>query len=508
MKKRKKRKSIRFQIILSFSLAMILTTVLTFLLVLYVSRSVLEGTIRNYLVSAVDINAGEIQYADKLPENVTGNIFIEYQQGYLLIDQDFLDEIHQVESGLYTSDGIFLYGKNLEAGEEWDGSFTTSHIYKMKKNETCYYIYDRKILVDGIDGLWIRGMVPLTTEIQQMSDITRVVVLFLPAVVATTILAGYLLSSRLILPIKKMELDASEISKGSDLEKRIDIGEGEDELHDLAEDFNAMIGRLNLAFESERRFTSDASHELRTPMAVIMAQTELVLEEERSVEEYQEALQVIRRQGSRMSGLIDSMLDYTRLEQRAEEYAKEMLDLSELVQSICQDMQLIRNKKISLDYNIQPHIKVEGNSLLLSRLIQNLIDNAYKYGKENGYIDVTLVCRVLNEYEKEILLQNEISNEMLNEISKENLRYRADGRKYSILCVKDNGIGIANAEQQKIFDRFYRVDTSRTHKRSLSYGYGLGLSMVKKIAEMHHAVVAVKSEEGKGSAFYIIFNDF
>lgn len=495
--RRKKRKSIRFRIIFSFSIAMILTTVLTFFMIRYVSQSVLEGTIRNYLVSAVEINAGEIVYEKELPKNSSGNILIKYQEGYLVIDQDFLDEMHEVESGLYTSDGTFLYGKNLEAEEDLEVSFTTSHIYKKEKNETYYYIYDRKIIGENLEDLWIRGMVPLTTEIQQMGDITRVALLFVPVIIVVTFLVGYLISSRLVLPIKKMELDASEISKGSDLKKRIDIGEGEDELHDLAEDFNAMIGRLNLAFESERRFTSDASHELRTPMAVIMAQTELILEEKRSVEEYQEALQVIERQGRRMSGLIDSMLDYTRLEQRAEEYTKEMLDLSKLVESICQDMQLIGDKEISLDYHVEPHVNVKGNSLLLSRLIQNLIDNAYKYGKQKGHIEVHLTYHVLTEDEQELLWQSKTS--------KKEIRKKADETRRAILCVKDDGIGISEAEQKKIFDRFYRVDTSRTHNRRLSYGYGLGLSMVKKIAEMHQAIVAVKSEEGKGSAFYIIF---
>ena len=234
-----------------------------------------------------------------------------------------------------------------------------------------------------------------------------------------------------------------------------------------------MISRLDDSFEAEKRFISDASHELRTPMSVIMAQTELTLEQDRSNEEYKSAIEVINRQGGRMNTLIDTLLDYTRLEQRADEYQMMPIDLSELVTDLCQDMKLIKLKDITLEYDAEPGITVSGHKVLLTRMLQNLIDNAYKYGKDNGNIWVSL----------------------------------KDNKDNVVLSVKDNGIGISEKGVDKIFDRFYREDSSRTHQKRMAYGYGLGLSMVKKIVEMHDANIRVISEEGQGSEFRIYFKN-
>ena len=206
-------------------------------------------------------------------------------------------------------------------------------------------------------------------------------------------------------------------------------------------------------------------------MSVIMAQTELTLEKDRSPEEYKTAVEVINRQGLRMNTLIDTLLDYTRLEQRADEYDMVPIDLSEIVSSLCEDMKLIKLKDIELSYECEPHIEVKGNHMLISRALQNLIDNAYKYGNDSGHIWVKL-------YSEDFKI---------------------------VLSVKDDGIGISEKSVGKIFDRFYREDTSRTHKSRMSYGYGLGLSMVKKIVEMHNADITVESTEGIGSEFKIIF---
>lgn len=119
-----------------------------------------------------------------------------------------------------------------------------------------------------------------------------------------------------------------QIGERGDLKKRIELGEGGDELHQLADRFNEMFARLDEAFEKERQFTADASHEMRTPMSVIMAQCELALEGRGDEADYVKALQVIQRQGKKMTRLINDMLDFTRLEQRADQYPRESVDLS------------------------------------------------------------------------------------------------------------------------------------------------------------------------------------
>ncbi|MBP5773441.1 MAG: HAMP domain-containing histidine kinase [Eubacterium sp.] len=475
MKRRKR--SVKFNITLTFSIAMIIVAILTFLLIRVVSQNVLEANTSQYLMGAVESNADKIKFAKKKNKKlnkITKDIAVEYKKGYLIIDRYFLEEMKDVQIGLYDKDGNILYGKNpLTKDKEIDfvPSFSVSRVYKQNINKTPYYIYDRKLIGKKLNGVWMRGMVPLTNEMNQLASITKVAAMFLPIIIILAIVFGLLISRKLLKPVNKMEEAASSISQGSDLKKRIDIGNGSGEIYDLADDFNEMISRLDDSFESEKRFISDASHELRTPMSVIMAQTELTLEKDRSAEEYKSAIEVIERQGGRMNTLIDTLLDYTRLEQRADEYQMMPVDLSDLVSSLCQDMKLIKLKDITLEYDVDPDITISGHKVLLTRMLQNLIDNAYKYGNDGGNIWVSL----------------------------------KDNKDNVILSVKDNGIGIDEKNVDKIFDRFFREDTSRTHSKRMAYGYGLGLSMVKKIVEMHNANIRVISEEGKGSEFKIYF---
>ena len=170
-----------------------------------------------------------------------------------------------------------------------------------------------------------------------------------------------------------------------------------------------------------------------------------------------------------MNSLINSMLDYTRLEQSAERYPFTPLNLSEICESISADMKLIRRNNIELQYDIAAGIFINGNKLLLERALQNLIDNAYKYGKENGHIFVRLK-------------KNE------NIIS---------------LSVKDDGNGIAEDDRELVFDRFFRSDKSRSRENGAVSGNGLGLSMVKKIAEMHGGSIKLECPKDGGCVFTI-----
>ena len=226
-----------------------------------------------------------------------------------------------------------------------------------------------------------------------------------------------------------------------------------------------MFQRLDDAFETERQFTSNASHELRTPISVIKAQCDFSLEEPRNADEYEKALRVIQRQSRKMSKLVNDMLNFTRLETRADSYERESIDFTGLVSSICSDMALIRENNITLTFEADANVKFQGNRELLSRLLTNLINNAYRYGNENGHIHV---------------------------------RLKSSGHEIS-LSVSDDGIGIAKEEQPKIFRRFYQIDSSRT-----SAGTGLGLSMVYEIAQFHNGEIKVESESGKGATFTLI----
>lgn len=479
--------SIRGRIIWFFSLAMIAAAGGTFMLILMVSSTVMQRTLRSYLISAVEASADDLSFhkngeEDGIEEQYPHDIFLQYRDGLLRIDEDFLDTMHDVESALCDESGTVLYGKNPFAREERKPVFDGTRVYRMEADGAPVFVYDRKLDVDGTDGLWIRGVVPLTQETEQIRDISVASVFFLPLMILFAGVFGYMAAHGILRPLREMEQSAAEITSGTDLKKRLELGKTHDEVYELGQTMNAMLERLDTSFEAERRFASDASHELRTPVSVIMARTELTLERPRSGAEYREALEVIRRQGGRMQTLIGDMLDYTRMEQRIDRYPMSMVDLSALVRDTCEDMRLIAYRDISLIWHVEEGIVISGNAGLLTRLLQNLIDNAYRYGKEHGRTVVSLAA-----------LKTRKANPLAGPAG------RAAGT--AVLSVADDGIGISKEDLPHVFERFYRGDKSR----SVVKGNGLGLSMVGKIAEIHGAEAEAESEEGEGSTFTVRF---
>ena len=457
--------SIRLKITLWFAVALFVIVAITYVVILTVSNQVIQKTIRDTLLHTVEDNVDEVEfYTDISQVDIANSVdhFIMYNSGYLEVDDDFLDEVNDVYTALYLSDGTLMYGENPLAVALADLEFSDSEIRERTVNGELYYILDRHLTQKGLEDLWLRGVVSEHQGEVQMHEISTLSLIILPIILIAAVLGGYFIAKRMLMPIKQITNAAENISRGGDLKKRIELDSGKDELHQLADSFNNMIARLDESFEAERQFTSDVSHELRTPMSVIMAQCEYTLDEERTPQEYERALRLIRRQGRKMTKLINDMLDFVRLERRGTNYQIEKLNLSALVNSVCEDMSLIRERGISLEHEVEDEIWVDGNPALLSRLLSNLISNAYRYGKDDGHIKVRLKKS-----------QDEVT-----------------------LSVSDDGIGISREDKEKIFRRFYQADSSRTGS-----GTGLGLSMVKEIASFNGGSMRVESEPGKGSEF-------
>lgn len=219
--------------------------------------------------------------------------------------------------------------------------------------------------------------------------------------------------------------------------------------------------RLERSFEAERQFTSDASHELRTPVAVILAGLD---HGQPTEEDYRQSVDVIRRQGQQMSRLIGQLLHITRLEQGTQKLQLETADLSQLVEVLCEEQAHLAPEGTTLAVHTQPDLLVNGDVNRLSRLLTNLISNAYRYGKPNGHVWVDL---------------------------------RREGQ-WAVLSVRDDGSGIAPEDRERIFQRFYQVDAARGKD-----GSGLGLSMVQQAARLHGGSVTVDSRIGEGSTFIV-----
>ncbi|MFV0527976.1 MAG: ATP-binding protein [Lachnospiraceae bacterium] len=457
--------SIRLKITLWFSMILIVIVGLTFGVILSVSSTVMQKTIQDNLIETIEDNLDEVEYHSQ-SEHTSGDgdsdQYIEYSEGYLEIDDDFLDTVNGISTALYYEDGQLLYGENPVSIDSASYAFVDGQVRTLTVNGVVYYLLDRQLTGEHLDGLWLRGIVSQQQGSAQLSNIVMLSLYLLPFLLALAILGGFFIAGRTLRPIRKIEAAAAQIGRGQDLKKRIELTPGSDELHKLAETFNEMFERLDESFESERQFTSDVSHELRTPMSVIMAQSEYSLEQQRTPEEYEAALQIIQRQGRKMSRLIEDMLRFVRLERKSDSFAKTAVDFSELVTSVCEDMALLQERGITLSCDAEADVMIEGNRELLSRLLINLINNAYRYGHSEGYIHVKLSA----------------------------------AESEAVLSVQDNGVGISPEQQKKIFKRFYQIDSSRSGQ-----GTGLGLSMVQEIAHFHDGRIQVESAVGQGSTF-------
>ncbi len=281
-----------------------------------------------------------------------------------------------------------------------------------------------------------------------------------------TIGGGWLIAWSAFRPMEKILAAADSISAGEDLSARLNITRGPSEMRRLGAAFDRMFGRLEASFDAERQFTSDASHELRTPITVILAECDRAKRKARTRDDFLESLNVIEEQGYHMSQLVQELLGLTRMQHGTDKYPMKRLDLSEFVGSCCEECPPPPGSNAELTTDIQPGIEASFNAGLMSRVIVNLLQNAYKYGGSNAHIRVSL---------------------------------HTDDSGKAVLSVSDDGPGIAPEYQDKVWQRFWQADPSHGEDG----GCGLGLAMVKEIVQFHGGSVALDSTPGKGSIFSV-----
>lgn len=458
--------SIKMKITVWFALSMLVIAGLTLGSVILISGSVIRKDTFEELREVVEENADEIEFLteyNKLDMDDDYDLYLEYKNGYLEIDDDFIRSVNGIVCSLYDENGDILYGENILYKTDGASSFDEGEVKTGKdKSGNKHYYFDKKIVLKNGETLWLRGSVTSDYGMARTNSIINLSLWIIPALVLISLFGGYLIARRALKPIEKISESAESIHEGNDLTKRISLSDTSSEVKSLSDSFNRMLDRLENSFKSEQQLTSDVSHELRTPVSVIMSQCEFSLEKDRKSEDYREALRLILRQSRKMSHMINDMLSFSRLERREKDEGFSSINMSELISGVCEDMSLIQDKNITLHSDIQNDIFVNGDIELLSRLAVNLISNAYRYGKENGNINVSLA-------------------------------YASGTAKFT---VSDDGIGIKDEDKEKIWDRFFRADKSRSEK-----GTGLGLSFVKEIARLHGGRLSVESIFGVGSTF-------
>lgn len=386
---------------------------------------------------------------------------VEWKDNELDIDKDLEGFQDGVYLSLYDSQGVPLYGS---VPRLFDNSDVFEHKSLREKNTPngTFYWYDEKIWVSGYGEIWVRSIAEADQVSAAVGSFLQFAVIVFPFFVLTAALGGYWITRRAFLPVRQITQTAREIGEGDDLSRRIGLGQGKDEIYTLANEFDSMFERIQAAFEREKQFTADASHELRTPVAVILSQCEDALRTECD-EPHRQALITIQKQAEKMAGLISQLLTLARAEQSRKKLHLERVNFSELAEIIAQQQEEFAEERgIEIAQEIEPDVTVQGDETMLMRMVINLLENAVKYGKENGHIRLSVV--------------------------KEN--------GFAVCRVEDDGIGIEKEHLENVWKRFWQEDASRKVQ-----GSGLGLAMVKWMAEAHGGAVSVTSEKGKGSCF-------
>ena len=447
-----KRFSLKLKLTAMYSFFMVLVTCLCLAVLFSLSGNEILTSAQMHLRERVQESADEIELED----------------GEFEIDSDFYSLDNNVYLALYDTGGDFLYGK-VPPGLEQAPQFEDGKIQTVKSGTEQWYVYDVQYEMENGQEFYIRGVVSVTETQKEFLIAVRFAVILLPLTVILTALIGYRLIRRTLLPVRQMTETVQEIQKDGDLSRRIGVSQetGKDEFYQLAGTFDGMLESLEQAFRRERQFTSDVSHELRTPVSVILAQCEASLNRTDLSEEQRKEILLIRKKAGEMSQMISQLLLLSRADQGRQQLNKEEINISELTEIIVEEQKMLaQRRKIEVHTEIEPDITGYLDESFYIRMLDNLISNAVSYGKEGGNIKVTL---------------HQIPSGVRG-------------------TVEDDGIGISRDDQVHIWERFYRVDASRTGKEDGSHS-GLGLSMAKWIAQAHGGNVRVESELGKGSCF-------
>ncbi len=395
-----------------------------------------------------------------------GNITFKDDTYYLDSDTEFYDD--GVMFCVYDEKGRLLYG-SMPVDFPKQTSLQSHKSRSVKKGHKEWMIYDGVYSYGNGKALWVRGITSIHNIESYMNLAIRAVLFIFPGLILLIGWIGYVMIQRALKPVDDICRRADEISGGDDLSKRLPMPKVKDEIYYLTERFNEMFERLQQSFENEKQFSADASHELRTPVTVLISQCEYLLENGELTKEQKEEVEILLKQSQRISQLVSQLLMIAREEKTVNAEKFEEIDFGMLTEIVAEELEIEAEKKsIKIYTEMDENLIIRGDQTLLMRMMMNLISNAIFYGKENGYVKILIT----------------------------QADHRIRGQ------VEDNGIGIGPEHMDKIWNRFYRVDKSRANENNRT---GLGLSMVKWIVKVHNGTIDVKSTLGKGTTFFFYF---
>ncbi|MBS1968124.1 MAG: HAMP domain-containing protein [Chloroflexi bacterium SZAS-1] len=404
---------------------------------------------------------------------------IGFENGELMITNDSL-RIGRVNNEhlirVYRADGTLIYNDN---SIEQANALAASVPLALAGERQHFAIEGREgpmrvLTVPIFDGTRTAGALQLGLSLEDVGDTMRALLkallILAPGVLLLASCGGFFLASRALGPINRITRAAQQIS-AENFSRRLDLRGPNDEIGRLAHTFDAMITRLQLAFEQQRRFTADASHELRSPITAIIGQIDVAVERTRDAESYQATLLSVREQAQRLARLTNDLLYLARSDAQPKPVLKEPIDLGQLLPAIVAQLEpLAEARNQTLQIQLPPTLLTHGNEDDLIRLFLNLLDNAIRYTPIGGSIAIETGTHTTNN-------QPTIH-----------------------VAIRDTGPGIAPEHLPHLFERFFRVDRGRTRAQG---GTGLGLSIAQTIAQAHGGQIQATSTLGQGSTFTV-----
>jgi len=382
---------------------------------------------------------------------------MEIEHGVMEIDAD-IDDVPGVYAALFDMQGELIYGRRWAELPFEEGS-----IRRAAEGRHSYMVRDTLLSVPNIEPVWLRLYMAADLPMNMLQAVIRYGLWLVPLLAAVALLGGYLITSRAFRPVGEMSRAAASIAGGGDLSGRVGASGApgsRDELQALAGTLDGMLERLEAAFERERQFTSDVAHELRTPLNAMQAQGEYALSCA-DAQEKDEAVARMLQKNEEMRRLVNQLLMIARLDAGQMEMDAGVA-LASLIEGIAEDMEIVaQEKQIRIETALED-VCVRGNHGMLARMIVNLVDNAIRYGRENGFVRIAL---------------------------------NREGEE-AVIRVQDDGCGMA--ETERVFERFWRADSARS-----TAGTGIGLSIVHAVVKAHGGRIGVTSVPGEGSCFTI-----
>lgn len=386
--------------------------------------------------------------------------------GELKADSEYKFEDDGMYFQILDEQGKIFLGKSPK-GFDVPGEIGKQKLHILQENGKEYYVIDRvnKRLTKATEKIIYSRAIVEKEDIDSKYQIIKYISYgSIPVFIIIVLLCSFVLSKNISDPLTQMSKTAAVIGKEGELSKRMEYSGRIKELSILADTNNYMLERVENMFDTQKRFSSDVAHELRTPLAVLLAQCEYAKEHTETKEEFDAAIDVIYRQAVKTNCIVTQLLELNRLESGQIIPELEEVDLNEMICSICDDEEWKNKEKVAFKKSFG-EAKTQVDVGLAFILFQNIIQNAVKFSALPTTVEISTGCENDHVYVR----------------------------------VKDYGCGIRKEDMKKLFDPFYRAEKSRN-----SEGFGLGLPLADRIVKMHGGRIEVESEWGEGSIFTIV----